>query len=179
MNIETWPLDKIIPYEKNAKLHQVEWIATSIREFQPDQPIVVDGDGVIIKGHGRLKAAQSLGLKEFPVVVRTDLTPEQVRLARIADNRTNEGGWNTDLLSAEISELMRDLPAFDFASLGMTSDWFSNIAQGEEVLLDSPDFEESKQILPVLKIQVSELEYDSLRRDISNVLKGYESPKFI
>ena len=127
MNIETWPLDKIIPYEKNAKLHQVEWIATSIREFQPDQPIVVDGDGVIIKGHGRLKAAQSLGLKEFPVVVRTDLTPEQVRLARIADNRTNEGGWDADLLSAEISELMRDLPSFDFDSLGMSSDWFSQL----------------------------------------------------
>lgn len=59
LTVETWPLDKIIPYDKNAKLHHVEWIAQSISEFSIDQPIVVDGQGVIIKGHGRLKAAQS------------------------------------------------------------------------------------------------------------------------
>jgi len=127
MKIETWPIDKILPYENNPKLHNVEWIAKSIQEFKIDQPIVVDGQGVIIKGHGRLKAAQQLGLKEFPVVVRTDLTPEQVRLARIADNRTNEGGWDSDLLSAELSDIMDSLPEFDFESLGMNTDWFTTL----------------------------------------------------
>lgn len=127
MNIETWKLEDIKPYENNPKLHNVEWIAKSIQEFKIDQPIVVDGQGVIIKGHGRLKAAQSLGLKEFPVVVRTDLTPEQVRIARIADNRTNEGGWDSDLLSAELSDIIGNLPEFDFASLGINNDWFSSL----------------------------------------------------
>jgi len=127
MNIEIWPIEKIHPYENNPKFHNVEWIAKSIREFKIDQPIVVDGNGIIIKGHGRLKAAQSLGLKEFPVVVRTDLTPEQVRLARIADNRTNEGGWNNNLLSAELSNILGSMPEFDFAALGINNDWFSSL----------------------------------------------------
>ncbi len=78
LTIELWDLDKIIPYEKNAKTHHTEWIASSIKEFSIDQPIVVDGNGVIIKGHGRLKAAEQLKLKKFPVIVRNDLTIEQV-----------------------------------------------------------------------------------------------------
>ena len=103
MKIENWSLGKIKPYHQNAKLHNIEWITKSIEEFKVDQPIVVDGDGVIIKGHGRLEAAQRLGLKTFPVVVRTDLTPEQVRLARIADNRSAEA----EALELELSEKIR------------------------------------------------------------------------
>ena len=121
ITVETWPVDKIIPYDRNAKLHHVEWIAQSISEFSIDQPIVVDGQGVIIKGPGRLKAAKSIGLTEFPVVVRNDLTPEQIRLARIADNRSAEGGWDSDLLGAELNDLLNAMPDYDFDSLGLTA----------------------------------------------------------
>lgn len=118
-----WPLENIKPYHQNAKQHFVDYIATSIEEFDVDQPIVVDGDGVIIKGHGRLKAAKHIGLSEFPVIVRTDLTPEQVRLARLADNRSAEGGYDADKLTLELNELMASLPEVDFDSLGMTEEW--------------------------------------------------------
>lgn len=123
MKVENWPIEKIKPYPQNAKLHNEEWIARSIRQFKVDQPIVVDGDGVVIKGHGRLKAAEKLGLKEFPVVVRDDLTPEQVRLARIADNRSAEAGWDADVLKLEIGEL--DLATADELGIGM--EWLESL----------------------------------------------------
>ena len=142
LTVETWPIDKITPYDKNAKLHHVEWIAKSISEFKVDQPIVVDGQGVIIKGHGRLKAAQSLGLTEFPVVVRTDLTPEQIRLARIADNRSAEGGWDSDLLGAELNDLLNALPEYDFDSLGLTGDWLESFISENQKISQDIQFKE-------------------------------------
>lgn len=135
MKIETWKLEDIIPYEQNAKLHNIEWIKHSLSEFKIDQPIVVDGDGVIIKGHGRLKAAQELGLTEFPVVVRTDLTPEQVRLARIADNRSGDGGWDIDNLLAELGDLNFDDFGVGADGFGITQEWLKEL--GSDVDLDS------------------------------------------
>lgn len=133
MQIETWPIDRIIPYHKNAKIHKVDQIAASIREFRIDQPIVVDQNGVIIKGHGRLKAAKKLGLAEFPVVVRKDLTAEQVRLARIADNRVSEGGWNPELLQDDLKSLFQASPSLDFSSFGISNDWLSQFASESSV----------------------------------------------
>lgn len=118
MKIEYWPLEKIIPYEKNSKLHDDAAILASIRDFKPDQPIVVDADGVIIKGHGRLAAAKSLGLKDFPVIVRTDLTPAQVKAARIADNACNKPGWDQELLKLELAEI----PEIDLTIYGLDVD---------------------------------------------------------
>ena len=115
MKIEMWTLDRIKPYEKNAKLHNAEAIKASIRDFQPDQPIVVDGDGVIIKGHGRLEAAKSLGMKEFPVIVRTDLAPQQVKACRIADNSCNKSGWDMAILNVDLA----DMPEIDFGKYGL------------------------------------------------------------
>ncbi len=104
-------IESITPYVNNSKEHktaQVDKIAGSIAEFGFDQAIVVDGDGVIIKGHGRREAALRLGIKQVPVTVRTDLTPTQVRAARIADNRVAESEWITDILKLELQELSID-----------------------------------------------------------------------
>lgn len=105
-------IDDIKPYELNAKNHddkQVEKIAKSITEFGWDQPIVVDKSGVIIKGHGRRLAAIKLGLKNVPVLVRDDLTDEQVRAARLADNRVAISDIDTDILQKELASLSFDL----------------------------------------------------------------------
>jgi len=99
---------ELIPYEKNAKLHSAEQIATlaaAIAEFGFDQPIVVDGQGVIIKGHARREASLRLGLVRVPVVVRTDLSPAQVKAARIADNKLAESPWDEALLREELQQL--------------------------------------------------------------------------
>lgn len=114
-NIELIELDKLVPYELNSKIHdeaQIKKIAESIKQFGWDQPIVVDKDFVIIKGHGRRLAAISLGAKAVPVLVRSDLTPDQVRAARLADNRVAVSGIDTELLKKELAELDYDLGGF-------------------------------------------------------------------
>lgn len=105
------PIEDIFEYENNPKLHppeQIEKIAMSIKEYRFDQPIVVDGEGVIIKGHGRFAASKLLGLKEVPVVWRRDMTENEIRAARIADNQTAESFWNIANLLAEFEALYGD-----------------------------------------------------------------------
>lgn len=112
MHIESWPIDRLIPYELNSKIHddaQVEKIANAINATGWDQPIVVDVDGVIIKGHGRRLAAIRLGKTHVPVLQRSDLTPEQVRVARLSDNRVAVGGIDAEMLKKELASLDYDL----------------------------------------------------------------------
>lgn len=121
MKVELWPIAKVKPYENNPRINDgaVDAVATSIREFGFRQPIVVDTDGVIICGHTRYKAAQKLGLEKVPVHVAKDLTPEQIKAYRIADNKSAElADWNYDLLPIELAELQEmdfdlDLLGFD------------------------------------------------------------------
>ena len=114
------PPGELTPYPKNAKKHpddQVQHIANSIREFGFRQPIVVDADNVVVIGHGRLMAAQKLGLESVPVVRADDLTEEQIKALRLADNKTNESEWDFTELEAELAELEMD---FDMADFGFT-----------------------------------------------------------
>ena len=118
--IERLSPDAVIPYANNAKEHpdeQVKKIASSIKNYGWDQPIVVDGDNEIIKGHGRLQAAELLGLDEVPVIRREDLTDAEAKAARIADNKTAESAWNDDILSAELDVLF-DIDDIEMDSLG-------------------------------------------------------------
>ena len=104
-----WPLEKIIPYARNArKIPQeaVDKVAASIQEFGWRQPIAVDRNGVIICGHVRWRAAQKLGLTMVPVHVAINLTPAQVRAYRLMDNRSHEETtWDEDLLGLELLDL--------------------------------------------------------------------------
>lgn len=111
LNIQMWIVDDVKPYELNVKIHndaQVAKIAQSITQFGWDQPIVVDKNGVIIKGHGRRLAALKLGLIEVPVLVRDDLNDDQVKAARLADNRVAIGDIDSDLLKLELESINLD-----------------------------------------------------------------------
>ncbi len=90
MHIELRPLNEIRPYDKNPRVNDgaVEPVMASLKEFGFRQPIVVDGDGVIVCGHTRFKAAKRLGLTQVPVHIATDLTPAQIKAYRLADNQT-------------------------------------------------------------------------------------------
>jgi ParB-like chromosome segregation protein Spo0J len=132
MSIEMWPLDRIIPYARNARKiseRAIEKVAASIREFGWQQPIVVDIKGVIIVGHTRLLAARHLRLPEAPVHVASHLTPAQVKAYRLMDNRSHqEAVWDMGLLGAEIMELKAlgtDLKStgFDAKELASTDDF--------------------------------------------------------
>jgi ParB-like chromosome segregation protein Spo0J len=107
--VEHWPLDRLIPYARNARTHsedQVAQIAASIVEFGWLNPVLIDDAGSVIAGHGRLLAARKLGLESVPVIRASHLTPAQVRAYRLADNRLAElSGWNDELLAAELAAL--------------------------------------------------------------------------
>ena len=112
--IEIRKLETIKPYDRNPRQNDaaVDAVAESIRQFGFRQPIVVDSEGVIVCGHTRFKAAQKLGLAEVPVHVAADLTPEQIKAYRIADNKTADlAEWDFELLPIELSELQgMDIP---------------------------------------------------------------------
>ena len=116
MKIEYISIDQITPYERNAKKHpeeQVEHIANSIKEFGWQQPLVIDKDNVLIIGHGRLMAAQKLGLDTVPVIRAEQLTEEQVAALRLVDNKTNESDWDFEMLNFEIGNIF-DIEMADF-----------------------------------------------------------------
>ena len=110
--IEPWPLERLRPYARNAKTHgedQVVKIAASIAEFGWTVPVLVAADGEVIAGHGRILAAEKLGLTEVPVIVLDHLTEAQRKGYRIADNKLTElGEWDEGLLSAELKDLLAE-----------------------------------------------------------------------
>ena len=126
MNVEMWPVDKPIPYARNARKlspHAIDKVAASLKEFGWRQPIVADKAGVIICGHTRLLAAEKLGLREVPVHVAENLTPAQVQAYRLLDNRSHEeASWDEELLGIELLDLKGldidlSLTGFDLSEL--------------------------------------------------------------
>jgi len=137
-HIERWPTEKLVPYARNARTHseeQVSQIAASIVEFGFTNPILAGSDGVIVAGHGRLAAAQKLGLDTVPVVVLDHLTPTQRRALIIADNRIAENaGWDDAMLRIELQSLQED--GFNLDITGFDADALAEIMAGEETTVD-------------------------------------------
>ncbi len=136
MQIELRSVDAIRPYDRNPRLNDaaVAAVSESIRRFGFRQPIVVDGDGVIVCGHTRWKAAQQLELEAVPVHVAADLSPELARAYRIADNKSGElASWDLDALPIELAE-MKDLPGLadlDWSLLGFGDDELATLMDAE------------------------------------------------
>lgn len=114
LKIEFWPIEKILPYDQNAKTHtdsQLEKLDAIIESQGWDVPCVVDENGELIKGHGRRLVGMRKQLKELPVIVRSDMTEAQKKAARIADNEIVNFGveYDEDMLRSE----MEDIAALD------------------------------------------------------------------
>jgi ParB/RepB/Spo0J family partition protein len=106
MKVELIEIGRVIPYARNPRRNEnaITKVAASIKEYGFRQPIVVDEEMVIIAGHTRLQAAQSLGLKKVPVHVADGLTQAQIKANRLADNRTHEDAeWDEELLAKHCS----------------------------------------------------------------------------
>jgi len=126
MQIKEVAVDKLIPYAKNSRTHspeQVGQIAASIKEFGFRNPILVDGVG-IIAGHGRLLAAQKLGLDQVPTIDCSDMTESQKKAYIIADNKLAlNADWDTNLLSIELEYLSEN--GFNLEVLGFNTEELS------------------------------------------------------
>ena len=118
MNIVDKKIKDIHPYEKNPRRNDdaVQYVAESIRQFGFKVPIVLDSNNIVVAGHTRLKAAKKLGLKEVPCIVADDLTDEQIKAFRLADNKVSEAAeWDYDLLDLELDDLLDfDMTVFGF-----------------------------------------------------------------
>ena len=111
-NIVYKSIKELKPYKKNAKKHpkeQVEQIANSIKEFGFTQPVLIDKNNCVVAGHGRILGAKKAGLKEVPTLCLDDLTEEQVKAYRLADNKLNESDWDFNLLDEELGMLSDDI----------------------------------------------------------------------
>ena len=141
MKIETADINTIKPYENNPrklKDSAIEKVAMSLKEYGFRQPIVVDKDRIFVVGHTRYRASKKLGLKEVPITIADNLTPEQINAYRIADNRTaEESEWDSELLAMEI----KDLEAKDFKLdlLGFNEDQLNDILFDEKQGLTDED----------------------------------------
>ena len=116
MNIIEMKIGDIIPYEKNPRKNDeaVKYVAESIKQFGFKVPIVIDKNNVIVAGHTRYKASKKLGLKEVPCIVADDLTEEQIKAYRLADNKVAEQAeWDIDLLGEELDGIL-DIDMADF-----------------------------------------------------------------
>ena len=133
--IETWPIEKLRPYVRNAKMHgdgQVAKIAASMAKFGWTVPCMVADDGELIAGHGRVLAATMLGLSEVPVIRLGHLGDAERRAYRIADNKLTEmGDWDEAVLRDEIAGLLAE--DFDLSLLGITDEDLDALLQDPDV----------------------------------------------
>lgn len=145
MQIHMMKIGDIAPYEKNAKLHppkQIKQIKRSIEEFGFRQPLVVDINNVLIVGHGRLEAAKELGVTEVPVHIADNLTDEQIKAYRLADNKLNESDWDMSLVLPELKEL--EFTGFDISLTGFDTDLIIEPEEKDDEVPELPEEPKSK-----------------------------------
>jgi ParB-like chromosome segregation protein Spo0J len=188
MQITQQKTDALVPYARNAKRHdpeQISKIAASIREFGFNAPILVSPDLTIIAGHGRVMAAQKLGLKEVPCVILDHLTDTQRRAYVLADNRLGElgGGWDMEMLRLEVEDLGNALDGLGFDAdelkeLGAESESKSELSDDYTHKVDAPVYEPKGEKPPVSELCNSE-RAEQLIRDIDASTAPKEVKQFL
>ena len=141
LQVEYEPTDSLVPYANNAKIHteaQIEQIASSIREFGFNDPIGVwvnrKGESEIVEGHGRVLAAQKLGIGTIPVIHLDRMSDEQRRAYTLAHNQlTMNTGWDYDKLDVELEELDFDMGEFGFDEAATDFDAISELMSNDFV----------------------------------------------
>lgn len=140
-SLETIAVSEVKRYSRNARMHsneQVSQLVNSIREYGFTNPILIDGVNCLIAGHGRLAAAERLGMEKVPAIRLTGLTENQIKALRIADNQLAlNSSWDLDLLTAEMSELHDE--DYDLSLIGFDDKFLNE-------LLDTDGFEEDEAL---------------------------------
>ena len=138
-------INDITPYENNPRRNDeaVKYVMASIQKFNFQNPIIIDSNGIIIAGHTRYKAAIELGIEEVPCIIADDLTEEQIKAFRLADNKVGEiAQWDNELLNIELDEIDIDMTDFGFIEMAeLDVDGFFEDAEPKE-----PKMEEEKEV---------------------------------
>jgi hypothetical protein len=157
MNIIELETSKILPYINNPRKNlNAEKVASSIKEFGFQQPIVLDKENVIIVGHTRFEAAKILGLEKVPVVI-ADLPKNKAKAYRIADNRLNQdSSWDTKLLNLEFNDLIND--NYNLDNLGFTNDELDTLLlkdnNNSDELLNPDNLEQTNEFSDIKMVQI-------------------------
>ena len=179
ISVEYIKTDKLTPYANNPRNNDaaVDAVAASIKSFGFRVPCVVDRDNVIVTGHTRLKAAIRLGMKKIPCIRADDLTPEQIKAFRLADNKVGEiATWNDELLDIELGEIDLDMSAFGFDLGDMTVPDCSDISEedGEGV---GENYAEKTQFRRENILNLGYAQFEGVGDyDIPPILPVYELP---
>lgn len=140
------PVETLIPYARNARTHseaQVAQIAGSIKEFGFCNPVLIDKDGGIIAGHGRVLAAQKLGMKVVPTITLGHLSETQKRAYILADNKLAlNAGWDDEMLRVEIVELQNS--DVDLTTIGFNADELGDLFDDKSIDLEDGDKAQNK-----------------------------------
>jgi hypothetical protein len=169
---------ELIPYARNSRTHsdeQVSQIMASIKEFGFTNPILTDGDNGIIAGHGRLMAAQRLGISEVPTIELSHLTDAQKKAYIIADNKLAlNSGWDEDMLKIELSEL--DEIGYDYSALGFDFDIDIEEMNDEDFSdknkeIDINSYEDTME----LKFKLSFSQYEEAREKLKEIANSPEN----
>ena len=169
MNIVTKRLAELVPYDYNPRRNSeaVEYVANSIKEFGFKVPIIIDKNNVIVAGHTRWLAGQSLGLEEVPCIVADDLTDDQIKAFRLADNKVSEiAGWDFDLLAEELSNIDMDMTDFGFE----VGDWEAPAEPTPRDDSATPGAEEDDEITVTMKFRRPE-DWEIIKGDLE-ILAG-------
>lgn len=171
MKIEQVSIEKLIPYVNNARTHseeQVTQIASSIREFGFNNPILIDEQYGIIAGHGRLMAGKKLGLESVPTIMLKGLTESQRKAYIIADNKIAlNSGWDEELLKIELMGLS---DAEQFAT-GFNADELNMLFNGWNSDIEVPDTPPADDTKSHIKIIIDKDQAEFARETITNALE--------
>lgn len=182
MKIVNIKLEDLKPYEKNPRKNDkaIDFVANSIKEFGFKVPLVIDKNNVIVAGHTRYQASKKLGLKEVPCLVADDLTDEQIKAFRIADNKTNDmAEWDDALLGDELKELV---DSFDMTDFGFGEFEISMLTEDmepdeydkdliKEYSSSSEDFLANKRVIITYKTEEEEQFLKDLFKEVNDELK--------
>lgn len=154
MEIVNIAVDKLVPYENNPRnnTEAIQYVANSIKEFGFKVLLVIDSDNVVICGHTRLLAAKQLGLKDVPCVIADDLTDEQIKAFRLADNKVGEiATWDLSALVDELKDInFLDMEDFGFLNADDLRTDFFDEQEAQQDKDDKPAEEDSGKVVKVV-----------------------------
>jgi ParB-like chromosome segregation protein Spo0J len=174
LKIEYKATNDLIPYARNSRTHsdtQVAQIAASIKEFGWTNPILIDGEDGIIAGHGRLAAAQKLGMKEVPVIELSHLSATQKKALIIADNKLAlNSGWDNEMLALEFEDLK--INGFDLTLTGFDFEELKLLDKDQNIDEQIKEIQDDGNRNLLLIETITELELQNLFNEL--VERGYE-----
>lgn len=169
-------INELVPYDNNPRINDdaVEYVANSIKEFGFKVPIVIDKNNVIIAGHTRIKASKELGIEEIPCIIADDLTEEQIKAFRLADNKVSEKSmWDYSKLDEELDSILDiDMSMFDFDIVEDSFDTDFSLADGDREPIQTMSFSFSDDQVETINEAISKMKQTDVYKNYDGINKN-------